>query len=365
MGAQNVKAVYEHWPDLPNSAFRLLAYMALVSKDADTPPKFWGGRRDLAAALGRQLPPEEDDSPAAVAQRRAAFKAARDATTLLSKRGAIRLAKAARGGSRQTWALNVRRGQAHENRAPAQADEETSEPEEEHEERAPEVHENRAHRRTENVQEAHENRAPIEKETEGTTQEERRISRRARDRQGTRWLHQRYGLTDEEAAAVIETVRGRAGKPVGNLVSYMESMTIHPDGSPKTDLLDIVEAVQVHSTPTAPDDDPYDDPTPTGPVLPDSRSVAEALAAATPDHQPAPDDEAEDEDGEHVGPGTAAAKAIADAKKHLAKIAADSEAARLALRTRGTAPSPKATRPSPEGPDLHAAQPDTEGATRA
>ncbi|MUN41438.1 hypothetical protein [Actinomadura litoris] len=150
-------------------------------------------------------------------------------------------------------------------------------------------------------------------------------STRARDRQGTRWLHERYGLTDEEAAAVIEVVRGRAGTRVVDLVKYMESMTVHPDGSPKTDLLDIVEAVQLHSTATttAPDDDddPYDDRTPTGPALPDSRSVAEALAAATPDRQP-----------EHDGPRPSVAQTIAAARKHLAQIAAESEAARLAKR---------------------------------
>jgi hypothetical protein len=89
-------------------------------------------------ALGRTLPdvPSED----AQRERNAAYKAVRDATTTLTKRGAITVVKAARAGQRQEWILNLNRPMVHENRAP-----------EVHENRAPEVHEKRADWCTENV----------------------------------------------------------------------------------------------------------------------------------------------------------------------------------------------------------------------
>lgn len=66
MGAGNVKTIYGSWSawrdsddnrrTLSDIAFRLLAYMALVTKDEDRPPLFWQGRESLAMAIGRAAP---------------------------------------------------------------------------------------------------------------------------------------------------------------------------------------------------------------------------------------------------------------------------------------------------------------------
>lgn len=152
-------------------------------------------------------------------------------------------------------------------------------------------------------------------------------STRARERQATRWLHGRYGLTDEEAAAVIETVRARSAEDVVDLVAYMESMTVTKDGAAKTDLLDIVEAVQLHSARTSLDagqpDDPGDDRHLASLPTAYSQTAAEAIAAANPD-QPAPRPAEIDEHG------LPAIKARAEARAHLDAIAAASQARRIA-----------------------------------
>lgn len=231
MGAANVKAVYELWPALPGAAFRTLAYMALVSKDADSPPRYWGGREDLAAALGREVPPENEEDADVTRQRNAAFKAVRDATSLLTKLGAIVLLRQARGGQRQEWALNLRRGQVHGNRAP-----ETAKPSEQvHENRAPEVHENRAARCTDSVAQAHENRAPKEeKEDRG----EQRISQSAYRQQARAVVKKIYNLTDHEAVLAVEAAEARCPDPSGpdNPAAYIASFK---DG----EMAAIVEAI--------------------------------------------------------------------------------------------------------------------------
>lgn len=73
MGANNVKQVYAHWKDLGHRPHRLLAYMALRTLDADSPPRYWAGRDSLAEALGYSVPPapaDDDESPEAEAARR-------------------------------------------------------------------------------------------------------------------------------------------------------------------------------------------------------------------------------------------------------------------------------------------------------
>jgi hypothetical protein len=119
--------------------------MALTSKDDDNPPKFWGGRESLVVALGRALPDPDDDSEDASRERNAAFRAVRAATTLLTKRGAIGVFRAAGPHHRQEWTLNLTRTVVHEKRAPV-------------------VHEKRAERCTKNVLTVHEKRAPKEEE---------------------------------------------------------------------------------------------------------------------------------------------------------------------------------------------------------
>ena len=246
MGASNVKAVYAQWGDLTNNAFRLLAYMALVSMDADNPPRYWGGREDLAAALGREVPPENDDDPEVTRKRNVAFKAQRDATGVLSQRGAIKAIKNARGGQRQEWALNLRRSQVHENRAPEDEQDPAAQV---HENCAPQAHENRADRCTKIVAEEHENRAPKEdQEPPGATTG---VSQSAQELEAIGLLHDRYGLTDHESAQVIAEARRRARDPIRNLVPYLAG-EMTTNGS----LAAIVEAVQLGAKKAGgPDDD--------------------------------------------------------------------------------------------------------------
>lgn len=145
MGAGNVKLVFARWADLPHGPFRVLVYMALRSMDDDKPPMFWGGREDLALAIGRIVPDEDTSNAEVTAARNAAFKAARDATTLLTKCGAISEVKGAAPGRRRTFMLNLEARTVHGKRAPT-------------------VHGKRAQQCTENVQTVHEERAPEEDE---------------------------------------------------------------------------------------------------------------------------------------------------------------------------------------------------------
>jgi hypothetical protein len=56
MGAGNVKLAYGHYAGkVPAGSLLALAFMALVAKDADDPPLFWGGHESLAlSVLGRK-----------------------------------------------------------------------------------------------------------------------------------------------------------------------------------------------------------------------------------------------------------------------------------------------------------------------
>ena len=89
MGARNVKRVYDRWHDLPHLAFRGLAWMALRSMDDHEPPLYYAGRVDLARALGRAVPEEDEDDPYVTKERVAAFKSVRDVLRELARRGAI------------------------------------------------------------------------------------------------------------------------------------------------------------------------------------------------------------------------------------------------------------------------------------
>lgn len=133
MGAGNVKLAFVHWGDLPATPFRLLVYMCLRSKDGES-PVYWGGREDLAFALGRVVP--EGDDPESRRARNAAFKAVKDALAVLARRGAISTAERARPGRNAVYRIHLARPGAesaphepvdnpvdnsetgHENRAP-------------------------------------------------------------------------------------------------------------------------------------------------------------------------------------------------------------------------------------------------------
>ena len=70
---------------------------------------------------------------------------------------------------------------------------------------------------------------------------------RARENEATRWLRQKYGLTDDEAGQVITHVHERAAKPIKNPVPYLQAMA-------EGHLADIVAAVT--ATQQAPDPPP-------------------------------------------------------------------------------------------------------------
>lgn len=119
MGAGNVKLVYARWAGLPDLPFRVLAYMALVSKDEDSKPCFWGGWEALALAAGRTVPDRSDD-PEDTKARRAALKAVNAATKTLIDRGAVRVKVVAAPGRNATYELNFADRTVHGERAPSQ-----------------------------------------------------------------------------------------------------------------------------------------------------------------------------------------------------------------------------------------------------
>lgn len=95
MGAGNVSRVFKEWSCLEHRPFRALAYMALVSMDRDDPPKYWGGRDDLAVALGYPMPeaPADDNTGQSATEARAArargHHAVDKVTQSLVKQGAV------------------------------------------------------------------------------------------------------------------------------------------------------------------------------------------------------------------------------------------------------------------------------------
>jgi hypothetical protein len=117
MGASNVSAAFRMYPDLPHRAFRLLAYMALVSLDEDRPDApariSWIGREALAEALGFSVPPEPDvddtsvDAEVARVRRHGAFVVLGTAIRELIAAGAIERVRA--GGRNRTaeYRINV------------------------------------------------------------------------------------------------------------------------------------------------------------------------------------------------------------------------------------------------------------------
>jgi hypothetical protein len=117
VGATNVKLAFANWRDLDDRPFRLLTFMALTSLDTDTEERtrrlFYGGRESLALGLGRVVPDEpapEDITDEALEARRvrnAAFVAVRTAMSQLKARGAVQEIRAAKGGSRAWYRLDL------------------------------------------------------------------------------------------------------------------------------------------------------------------------------------------------------------------------------------------------------------------
>jgi hypothetical protein len=117
MGRENANLAYARWAHLSHVPFRLLVYMALRSIDDDNPPQFWGGREELAHALGRVVPPEpaKNDSSARAQQfrkqRAADFEAVKVALRPLAAVSVIVLSRRAGGGLPACYDLHLGIGQ--------------------------------------------------------------------------------------------------------------------------------------------------------------------------------------------------------------------------------------------------------------
>jgi len=113
LGIGNVRLVWAEWTHLPDRSFRALSWMAYRTKDEDVPPMFWGGREELAFALGRKVPPEPhpaDTTPRAVEHRRqraADFEAVKVAVRGLTSKGAILLVRKASGSAPAVYSLHL------------------------------------------------------------------------------------------------------------------------------------------------------------------------------------------------------------------------------------------------------------------
>lgn len=100
-------------PLRPNEKI-LLLYMALVSLDQDSPPRYFGAREESAFALGRLVPDAPDSSAVADEEfkrvedeRKAAFAAVRSAIDGLVKIGAVDRVRHANGARRAEFALRL------------------------------------------------------------------------------------------------------------------------------------------------------------------------------------------------------------------------------------------------------------------
>jgi hypothetical protein len=113
MGARLVGEVSDHWGHLPAGPYKLLMRMAVSA--LDTPGKdgrpariYWKGWADLAVALGRKIPDEDDTSPEAVTRRATIKSEVKRHTNALIKLGAVERAVDNPGrGTRQVWKLKL------------------------------------------------------------------------------------------------------------------------------------------------------------------------------------------------------------------------------------------------------------------
>ena len=94
MGARLVAQAFTHWTHLPDRPFRVLVRMALVAKDTNASPTYWGGRDDLADALG--LPPSE-----------AAYQAVKRAVRQIVSAGAVEIAYLGHATKRTEYRLTL------------------------------------------------------------------------------------------------------------------------------------------------------------------------------------------------------------------------------------------------------------------
>lgn len=130
MGAGNVSLAFTNWADLDDRSFRVLCRMALVSMDNGSPPRYFAGRDDLAAALGKRLPAKPDESDhsseaeAARKARASVYEVVRKAVARLVKEGAIVSSGDARFRNRAEYSLHLHRGnKPQQSVAPASGEE--------------------------------------------------------------------------------------------------------------------------------------------------------------------------------------------------------------------------------------------------
>lgn len=108
MGAGNVSLAFARWGSLNHAPFRALVFMAHRSLDSGNPPQFWGGREELAVALGRPLPEPYGDE--FEKKRKADFEMVKKVVAQLTSAGAVTLAKPAGPRQNAVYSLNLRSG---------------------------------------------------------------------------------------------------------------------------------------------------------------------------------------------------------------------------------------------------------------
>lgn len=113
MGARLVREVSDNWGHLPAGPYKLLNRMALLAldttgKDGRPPGVYWRGWEDLAVALGRKVPDEDESSPEAVRRRNTIRDEVKRHTGTLVRLGAVQRAVDNPGrGTRQVWKLTL------------------------------------------------------------------------------------------------------------------------------------------------------------------------------------------------------------------------------------------------------------------
>lgn len=113
MGARLVREVSDHWGHLAAGPYKLLTRMALLAldqtgKDGQPAATYWRGWVDLATALGRKVPDDDDGSEEAERRRLNIKSEVKRHTTALVKLGAVERAVDNPGrGTRQVWKLTL------------------------------------------------------------------------------------------------------------------------------------------------------------------------------------------------------------------------------------------------------------------
>lgn len=123
MGAGNVKAAFVACRGLGDQPLRLLAYMAVVTRDGDSPPRFYDGPDGMAVALGEVMPGEVEaaGSPEARRRRESALRKVRRALAVLVEAGLVACVERPAPGRRAVYALHLRPATADSQCPPSDA----------------------------------------------------------------------------------------------------------------------------------------------------------------------------------------------------------------------------------------------------